>query len=353
MRKAAIIGIGSVSKAHMQALASVPDRVRLTAVVDPDGSRLNSFRASYEGEIAVYTRVAEMLEREQPDIVHICSPSSVHAQQTIDSLEAGAHVFCEKPLCRSLADVDNIAQVERRMNRRVCMVAQMRFGSGGQHYKRLIDQGVFGRALVVLCTTMWYRDQVYYDVGDRGRWSGEGGGTTLIHAIHELDLALWLLGGWQTVQAQMRTFARRIEVEDVLNALVTLQNGALMSVVNSVLSPKEETRLRIDFERATLDLRHVYGYSNSDWHLTPASGFTLPADNSIPDTIPTLQATQYAAFLDSLDRGAPAPVTIDDSRRILEFITALYKSALTHQPVEVNSITPDDPFYYAMNGQMA
>ncbi len=64
--------------------------------------------------------------------------------------------------------------------------------------------------------------------------------------------------------------ARDTETEDVSMALVTFDNGAMATVVNSVVSPRETSVLRFDFERATVEVEHLYGYSDDDWTITPA-----------------------------------------------------------------------------------
>jgi predicted dehydrogenase len=188
----------------------------------------------------------------------------------------------------------------------------------------------------------------------RGKWATETGGTTMIHGIHEIDLMLWLLGDWREVRAMMGTLDRNIEVDDVMMGIVQLENNAMVSIVNSALSPREETYLRLDFQKVTVELLHLYGYSNSNWKYTlPASSpdaEQLAAWEQIPDDYPTSQSAQLVPFLDAMDRGERPPVSGADVRRTMEFLTALYKAAITGQPVQRGSISPGDPFYYAMNG---
>src|SRR6201999_1263014 len=112
--------------------------------------------------------------------------------------------------------------------------------------------GVLGRPLVAVCTTTWYRDQAYFDVPWRGRWDTEGGGPTMGHGIHQMDLLLAVLGEWTDVTATARRQAREIDTEDLSLAHVGFANGAVASVVNSVLSPREQSYLRFDFELATV-----------------------------------------------------------------------------------------------------
>ena len=150
------------------------------------------------------------------------------------------------------------------------------------------------------------------------------------------------------------TLDREIEVEDVSMALVRFDNGALGSIVNSALSPRQESHLRLDFQRATAEVTALYRYSNANWR------FTLPPEVEDPALVDAWQSlaedvtggheAQLCEILDHLERGERPPVHGDESRRVLEFITSLYKSAFTGETVRRGDIGRDDPFYHATNG---
>ncbi|MDX2160987.1 MAG: Gfo/Idh/MocA family oxidoreductase [bacterium] len=350
--KTVICGTGGIAAAHAQAVRA-SERVELAGCCDVDAARAAAF-AQQHGIPAHYNDLAAMLKAVQPDLVQICTPPSAHTTQVIASLEAGAHVWCEKPLCGSLADVDRIAQAEARTGKTVTTVFQWRSGAMGKHVKRLIDEGALGRPLIGLCQTLWYRDAAYYEVDWRGRWDNELGGVTLGHGIHLIDLFLWLYGDWREVSAHAVTLDHAIQVDDVSMALVQFENGALGSIVNSVVSPHQETRLRLDFQRATVEVAALYHYENADWRFSTfdKSPFAdLVSAWSQPNAVtPSGHNAAFADVIDSLERGERPALSGLESRRALEFITALYKSALTGQIVRRGSVTPDDPFYHALNG---
>ncbi len=357
--RVAIVGTGNIAHAHLDALRAMGTRVEVVAAVDVDPARVEAFRAAHDLSRA-YTDTGAMLAAEVPDLVQICTPPAAHADLSVACLRAGAAVLCEKPLCGSLAELDRIAAAAAETGRSCSTVAQWRFGAGGQHLKGLIASGALGRPLVGLCQTTWFRDAAYYAVPWRGTWASELGGTTLGHGIHAIDFFLWQFGDWEEVSAMLGTFDRAIEVENVSLAIVRFAGGALGSIVNSALSPRQESRLRFDFGRATVELTHLYRYSNADWRFTPldSAGGVTGADASalaarwaaLPPEVPSLHAAQLAATLDSLERGERPPVGLEEARRTLEFVTALYKSAFTGQPVRRGTIGPGDPFYARLNG---
>ena len=85
-----------------------------------------------------------------------------------------------------------------------------------------------------------------------------------------------MLGDWAEISAIARRQARRTETEDLSMAHVIFASGAAASIVNSVLSPREESYLRFDFEHGTVEVSHLYGYRDEDWRVTPAPGHEQP-----------------------------------------------------------------------------
>lgn len=352
--RAAVVGTGSiVGGSHLPALRAHADRVELVAAVDVDPARLAAFRDRAGQEVAAYTELDAMLDAARPDLVIIGTPPSLHREQTVAALKAGAWVLCEKPLCLSLAEYDEIAAAEQAAGTYASVVFQHRYGSGAVHARELLARGELGTPRVAHCQTTWYRDSGYYAVPWRGRWESEGGGPTMGHGIHQYDLLLHLLGDWTEVRAMAGRLAHDIEGEDVSTALVRFANGTLATVVNSVLSPHQVSRIRIDCDDATVELTHLYGHSNDDWIYTSAPHVA----SERPDTwrtpaadVPSSHTAQLGALLDAYEKGERPPGGGPDARRTLEFAAALYKSAFTGLPVLAGEITPDDPFHLAMHG---
>lgn len=350
----AIIGTGNSVKNHLIAAETLNDRLNLVAAVDLDEARVRSISQAHNIP-RWYTQVSEMLRQEKPDIVSIITPPASHKALIIQCLEADAHVFCEKPLCASLAEFDEIQRAEDRTGRYVSTVFQWRFGSAGKHLKRLIQQQALGRPLLTICNTLWYRTEAYYQSGWRGKWKTEIGGPTMTLGIHLMDFLLWLMDGWEEVQGMIGTLDHQIEVEDVSTALVRFSNGAMGTFANSAVSPRQESYLRMDFQQATIELSTLYRYANEHWRITlpPGQEENLPALQhwqALTEDYSGSHEAQLSDILDSIHANERPPVSGKEARRILEFTASLYKSAFTGQPVQRGQITPDDPFYYAMNG---
>ena len=351
--RTAIIGTGGIARSHMRAFKQEEARVDVVAAADVAPENVERF--CQENDIAKsYTDAQTMLDEQKPDLVHICTPPGTHFELCVQALQAGAHVICEKPLVASLDEVDRLRAVEQEVGLTCSSIFQWRHGSGAQHLKQLIDHRDLGRPLIGICNTTWYRDHAYYEVPWRGKWDTELGGVSMGHGIHAMDMFLWLMGEWVEVNGIIGTLDRNIEVEDVSMAHVRFANGALGSIVNSVLSPRQVSYVRFDFQRATVELEHLYSYNNDHWRYSIPEGATYQDDlerwKTIGDNVQSSQTAQLKNTLDALERGEKPLTNLESVRGTVEFLTALYKSALTRQPVARGSIDEDDPYYYHAYG---
>jgi predicted dehydrogenase len=371
----AFAGAGGIARIHAAALkpepsppvpAAGPPAV-IVAACDPDQGRLAAFRAEH-GVPATYRGLDELIQDARPDLVLVCTPPHVHHEQALTCIRAGISVLVEKPPVISLREFDElcaaeIAAAETTAAERTtgpgpwfASVFQHRFGSAQRRLRKLAADGTLGRPLLAVCHTTWFRDQSYFDVPWRGRWDTEGGGPTMGHGIHQMDMLLDVLGDWAEVRALARRQARRTQTEDVSLAHVTFANGAVASVINSVLSPREESSLRFDFEHATVEVTHLYGYSEVNWRLTPAPDEPGRHDalhaawQQHGTAIPSGHRSQLAQVLSCLEDGTRPPVAPAESRRTLSLVAAIYASAFTGQPVIPADLAPGSPFYERMNG---
>jgi predicted dehydrogenase len=353
--RAAIVGTGAIAAAHAEAVTGSGGRAELVAAVDVDLDRARTFAGAWHAP-GTYGSLTELLREEAVDLVHLCTPPKLHAPQALECLEAGTTVLMEKPPTLSLAELDTLIEAEGRSAGHVATVFQHRFGAGAVRLRHLVDAGSLGRPLLATCLTQWYRGDAYFAAPWRGTWESEGGGPTMGHGIHQFDLLFSVLGRWREVSGLAVRQSRDTETEDVSMAMVTFDGGAVASVVNSVLSPRETSVLRFDFERATVELEHLYGYTDADWTVTPAPGHEEVAElwkgghSGGHSGVVSGHAGQFALVLDALDRGEAPPVTLGEARQTMEFVAALYASAFTGERVRSGQIGADSPFARRMDG---
>jgi predicted dehydrogenase len=367
-----IVGCGTIARAHAFSYQSNP-RVELVGVVDLDLVRAGEFAAGY-GTTA-YGSLRELVDH-QPDLVSVATPPGNHTEVAAELLESGCSVLLEKPPTTNLADMDVLAAAEEASSGTIYVVFQHRHGSGARRAHRLLESGALGTPQVAVCETLWYRPDSYFLPEWRGNWAGEGGGPTLGHGIHQIDLLLHLMGSWKTIDARAARIARPVEFEDVSLAIVMFDSGAAGTVVTSLLSPRELSRIRIDTTGGTLEVNHVYGYSDADWSWAPAPDATMAArlgrdpglryaDNpedsrptgnddvwaaSAGSDVPSNHAAQIDQLVADLLAGRHHETTLASTRPTMEFVAALYASSIERETVHRRDLAPAHRFYQSLSG---
>jgi predicted dehydrogenase len=346
--RVAIIGCG-VGRRHMEeGYLPHADKFEVVLACDLDAARLQSFLADY-GVPEGTASFAEVVARPDIDIVDICTPPLVHRDQVVAALEAGKEVVCEKPLVGCLADMDVVMQAAARARGRVMPIFQYRYGDGFQQARHLVEAGIAGKPYLATVETTWKRGAAYYNVPWRGRYDSELGGTLLAHAIHPHDLLCELMGPVATVFARAAARVNRIEVEDTAVASLVMRNGALVSLAATVGSQHEITRLRLCYEHVTFESSlGPYNPGAGPWTITPADAAAaarIEAALAGWQPVPPRFTGQMADYHRALTGGGPLPVTLEDARRALELVTALYHSADTGEEVSL-PIPPEHPKYH-------
>jgi len=350
MVNVAIIGTGNISRAHIEAYQAFPERCRVVGLADiyPEKAHAKNQEFGLGAEVASSCR--ELLAR-RPDIqlVSLCTPPFTHAPLAIECLRAGKDVLVEKPMASSLAECDQMLQVMRETGRTLSVVAQNRFRTPIMNLKKTLDTGLAGAVVHAQVDSFWWRGHSYYDLWWRGTWEKEGGGPTLNHAVHHIDMLCWTMGRPSVVQAVMaNTSHDNAEVEDLSVAVLTYP-GALATVTSSVVHHGEDQQLIFQCQKARI---------SAPWKVTASvsrdNGFHAPhpaleaelegAYRRFPDVRYESHLGQIDNVLTALETGGRPLVGGEDGRNTLEVITAIYQSASTARPVTL-PLTAESPFY--------
>jgi predicted dehydrogenase len=336
IRNVAVVGC-NIGRLHIvEGYAKHPDKFKVLAICDLDEARL----AAVGEEFGVPRRTHafdELLAMADIDIVDICTPPALHVPQSLAALAAGKQVVCEKPLAGSLKEVDQLIGAEANARGRLMPIFQYRFGDGLQKAKHIIDQGLAGKPFLGTVEAAWRRTAAYYTVPWRGKWATELGGVAVGHAIHIHDLLTYLMGPIASVFARTATRVNAIEVEDCLVASLAMESGALVSLAATLGSQKEISRLRLCFEHVTFESSlGPYNPGDAPWEIlpaTPEAAGRIDAALAGWTFVPSRFEGLMQRYHEALETGGPLPVTLEDARRSLELITAIYDSAERNAPV--------------------
>ena len=334
----AVIGCGRISKNHFGAIAAHADTIELAAVCDDDSLVLA--RTAEEHQVPAYLDYEELLRSSDCDMVVLCTPSGLHAHQTILAARHGKHVMTEKPMATRWRDGLDMVKACDDANVRLFVVKQNRRNATLQLLKRAVEEKRFGKIHMVHINVFWTRPQAYYDSAKwRGTWEMDGG-AFMNQASHYVDLLDWLIGPIADVQAMTGTLARDIEVEDsgVLN--VRWRSGALGSVSVTMLTyPKNlEGSITILGEKGTVRVGGVAVNDIQIWDFAEPRDYDESVRTANYETTSVYgfgHPLYYRNVIDCL-RGACDPET--DGReglKSLEVLIAAYISARDRRTVSL------------------
>ncbi len=350
MIKVAIIGTGNICPSHIQAYLAFPQRCQIVALSDIYPEKAQERVQQFNLNAHVYADYHTLFEREKPDLVSICLPPYVHAEVAIAAMEAGANVVCEKPMASSLAECDRMIEAEKRTGKWICCVAQNRFRDDYMGLKEILDAGLIGRIVHAQIDSYWWRGHSYYDLWWRGTWEKEGGGCTLNHAVHHIDLLLWMMGMPQRVTAVLSNAAHdNSEVEDISVAVLEYAGGALAQITSSVISHGQRQNVIFQGENAMVGVPWQRYASTSMPNGFPVENTQLEAEidamhQAHQPLVHTLHAAEIDDVLSAIEQGRPPFIGSADGRRTVELITAIYESGSTRRTVEL-PLKTDDVFY--------
>lgn len=349
MIRVAIVGTGNISHAHVQAYLQFPERCKIVALVDIIPEKAQAMKEKYGLEADVYDDHQKILPRTDIDLVDVCTPPYVHASISINSLRSGKNVVCEKPMAASLEECDAMLRARDESGKVLSIIAQNRFRQPIADLKALLDSGLAGPVRAAQVDSFWWRGHCYYDLWWRGTWEKEGGGCTLNHAVHHIDMLCWMMGLPQKITSILANTAHdNAEVED-LSMSILQYPGALAQLTASVVHHKEEQQLVFQCEKAKIAAPFDVYASTSMGNGFPTRNEAL--EKEIADFAANLPRVAYEGhtgqlenILTALETNVPVAITGEEGRCTIELITSVYKSGATGQTVEL-PLKKDDPFY--------
>ncbi|MCC5895698.1 MAG: Gfo/Idh/MocA family oxidoreductase [Alkalibacterium sp.] len=220
--KVGIIGLGDVSPIHIQAI-EMSEHAELTAVCDIDPTLTSMVEST-----PFYRDYTEMISKHKLDVVHNCLPHHLHYPVTKGCVEAGVHVFLEKPVSISFEEGILQKNLEDESGQKICVCFQNRYNATFIKLQDVLSKGETGAITGIKALVTWYREDNYYQSKPWRRTKKEVGyGNIMSQSIHTLDL-VQLLGG--KVAAVKSTLSKLLdvdsEVEDTASAVFTFASGS-------------------------------------------------------------------------------------------------------------------------------
>jgi predicted dehydrogenase len=265
-------------------------------------------------------------------------------------LDSGKHVLVEKPMASSLEECDAMNEAARKNQKVLSVVAQNRFRTPMMKLKSVLDTKLMGPIVHTQVDSFWWRGHSYYDLWWRGTWEKEGGGCTLNHAVHHIDIFQWMNGMPSEVTAvSSNTSHDNAEVEDLSIAICRYENGSLAQVTSSVVHHGEEQQLIFQGKNARVSAPWKLKASKSKQNGFPEQDQELEMQiQQVYDEQPEIQYEGHAGQINDvmLAIEGEKEVLVDgiQGRQTLELITAIYQASSFGESVKL-PLNEESPFY--------
>ncbi len=347
--KVGIIGLGGIAHTHVPGWQASP-HAELVAGADVNEAVFPAWREKH-GVAKLYTDPADIINDPGIDIVDICSPNMVHAEQAIAALSAGKHVICEKPLAPAPEAIRRMIAARDRSGKLLMTAQHFRFRGVSQAMKDEIRRGALGE---VYHARSWMLRRGFLPVRPTFIYKkNSGGGPCIDIGVHILDLTLWLMGHPKPVAVSgvARTALARlpgafsqwgrvpvpndIDVEDFAAAFVRFDTGATLVLEVSWLlhhnTAGEEARV------------WLYGTQGGcEWpkaeFMSSDAATRQYYNNALQITQDTLEphALECVEFARAVAEGLPSPVPPEESLHVQTILDGIYRSQEAGKEVEVD-----------------
>jgi predicted dehydrogenase len=343
--RGAVIGTGIVARLrHIPAFQEAARRgtAELVAICDPVPAALDE-AGDQAGVADRYRDYREVLARHDIDVVAIATPNSSHEQITVEALQAGKHVLCEKPLALSLDGARRMAAVARDTGRVNSVNYRYRWVPSARYLKELIETGEVGAVRQIF---MNYFNASVVDPTTPIQWRqtrAEGGGILADIGSHLIDLALWLLGPIRRVRCDRWTFTHdrpsgengmaRVDVDDAATCQLEFASGAVGVMNASGLCLGRLNHQRIEVYGTgggvVYEIARPGDIGGDRLHVCFGEAQHRIAGMAEARTMPWHSGTPIDAFLDffqAVHDGRPASVTFADAVRVQAVLDAAVQS---------------------------
>lgn len=356
MIQVAIVGTGNIANMHAAGLLTFPERCKIVALCDIYPEKAEAMKKKYGLDCQVFDDHRAMLASGiKIDLVHVCTPPYVHCEIAVNSMNAGCNVLVEKPMATCLAECDEMLAAEKRNGVTMACIAQNRFRNSIYKLKKTADSGLAGKICMAQVESAWWRGHCYYDLWWRGTWEKEGGGPTLNHAVHHIDMLNWLEGRLPKLVTSMLTNVMHdnAEVEDLSLACLRYEDGSLAQITSSVVHHGEKQGITLQCADAMI---------SAPWavlaEVSQANGFPNPEGNAeltdrlqkFYDSIPDLKYEGHTGEIDdvltALEKGIRPLITGIDGKRTVEVVTAIYLSGFSGKTVKLPIQATDEGYTF-------
>ncbi len=347
-----LIGTGGIAQnCHIPGFKSMPDDCEIMWACDVNIETAKKVAAEH-GIARVTADYKDVLADKEVDAVSITTPNKHHKQPTIDSLRAGKHVLCEKPLAMNGDEAREMCRAAKVSGKILQVALQQRFSGAGQFMRKFIADGGMGDIYYARAQALRRRGVPAWGVFiDKKQ---QGGGPLIDIGVHILDFTLSLMGypkpisasgmTWNTLGTTPGLFngwgdydRSKFTVEDMAVGFIRFENDAVVVLESSFMANLHgnpygtqlygtKAGAKIYFDQ---DAKGIEIYTEQNGQLFNMTPINVP-DVKSPHT------EEIVAFVKAIRNGDPSPVPGEQGLTLNAIFDALYKSAVTRMEEKID-----------------
>ncbi len=325
-----IIGCGRIAQRHAKHIKSFGE---LVSAYDEKANRAQALVGQFGG--TAFDSYEEFIVNSHADVIAVCSPNGLHAKHSIDCLNAGYNVICEKPMAIRSEDCQRMIEVSQQSGKKLFVVKQNRYNPAISALKGKVDAGDLGEILSVQLNCFWNRNDKYYQDSD---WKGSqqmDGGTLFTQFSHFVDLLYWMLGDIEEVQGYKQNSLHQgiIDFEDSGVLSMKFKNGVIGTVNYTVNSfdKNMEGSITLFGTKGTVKVggQYLNNLDYQEWEGEPIGALEEgnPA-NEYGDYQGSMSNHDkvYSNVVDVLLNGGKIATTGEEGKKVVEMIEQMYIS---------------------------
>jgi predicted dehydrogenase len=328
--RAAVIGLG-IGRRHVQAYQGLPG-VEVAAIADVDEQALAKARQEF-GIRSTFTDYRQAFARSDIDLVSICTPDRLHAEQALFALEAGKHVLCEKPMATSLEDAAQVVRKAKETGLKFMACHNYRFIPQFARVKELVASGMLGD--VFYGESSYVQDLYFMEKLGPGYWRlKDPQDFYLGGAVHNVDLLRWIMGEIQEVHSYSTHVMPFYPLDDNYVSNFRFANGRIGRLL-LILGACLKDKFYVDLQ--------VYGYEGAMKAVMQRDEVIQNMDRlagDAPEVLPVQGANSHAAaiahFVQCVREDRQPLVDAVEGARAVAVCVAAIRSAQEKRPVTVD-----------------
>ena len=352
--RAGIVGCGGIAnQKHLPSIAKT-GKVEVVAFCDIIPERAQKAAKEYGAKDAkVYEDYKKLLEDSKLDMLYVLTPNKSHSFITIDALEAGLHVMCEKPMAKTSKEAKEMVEAAKKHKKLLTIGYQNRFRQDSLYIKKAVERGDLGEVYFSKAHALRRRAVPTWGVFlDEEQ---QGGGPLIDIGTHALDLALWLTNNYKPKSVMGNVYKKLGEngdcgnvfgpwdpkeftVEDSAFGFITMENGATIILESSWalnIANYSESKVTLCGTKAGADMSDGININGDDFGKLYSKSIPLGTGGVafFEGATASPQVLEQEAFIGAILDGTPLTVLPEQAYAVTEILEALYESGKTGKPV--------------------